>query len=239
MRSIFLFLSIIIFGVHVRGQISATAYRTLGQSDLSGRGLNLVEGGELYVPSALALDTRGGQTHIYISDVGNSRVLGWADAVAYQTGDPPGIVLGQPGSGYVNVMGIGNKGVNVPLGLAVDPATGNLYVADSSNSRILRFPSPFANPGNFTPDAVLGQASFATLGAGCLQQRSEQAPDDRLRPGLSNLWVADTGNNRVLRFAAAVLDGRSAPQADTVIGQKDLHLQRRQSGCERHLCHRP
>jgi uncharacterized protein (TIGR03437 family) len=167
----------------------------------------------------MILDARGGQTHIYISDVGNSRILGWADTAAYQIGDPPGVVLGQPGPNYVNVLGTGNSGLNTPFGLAVDPATGNLYVADSGDNRILRFPSPFANPGNYTPDAVLGQASFSSFAAG-VSSSALNKPEAVAFDSAGNLWVADTGNNRVVRFPAAVLDGRSAPQADTVIGQK-------------------
>ena len=36
-----------------------------------------------------------------------------------------------------------------------------------------------------------------------------------------NLWVADTGNNRVLRFSAATLDLPN-PEADLVVGQADF-----------------
>jgi sugar lactone lactonase YvrE len=36
-----------------------------------------------------------------------------------------------------------------------------------------------------------------------------------------NLWVADTGNNRVLRFNGAILDGLN-PEADVVVGQHDF-----------------
>jgi uncharacterized protein (TIGR03437 family) len=219
MRSLFLFICIVIFGARAGAQISSNAYRVLGQLNLSGRGLNLVQGVELYSPSAMVLDTRGGQTHIYISDVGNARVLGWVDTGVYQIGDPPGVVLGQPGPNYVNAMGIGNQGFTTPYGLAVDPATGNLYVADSSNNRILRFPSPFSNTTNYSPNAVLGQAGYTTFGTG-ISSSALNKPESIAFDSAGNLWVADTGNNRVLRFPAAVLDGRSAPQADTVIGQK-------------------
>ena len=202
-------------------QISTNAYRALGQPDLRQIGLNLVQGVELYSPDALATDTRSGVTHIYISDAGNSRILGWTDASSYHAGDPPAVVLGQPGLSYVNPLGIGTKGLNFPYGLAVDPGTGNLYVADLGNNRVLRFPAPFSNPGNYTPDAVIGQAGFNTNSAG-VSSTGLNKPQAVAFDSIGNLWVGDTGNNRVLRFPPAVLDGRSGPQADLVIGQRDF-----------------
>ena len=141
-------------------QLSASAYRVLGQPDLRQNGVNLVQGVELYQPSGIALDARGGQTHIYIADTRNSRVMAWADIASYQIGDAPGVVLGQPGPQYSSPLGIGVKGFNTPLGLAVDPLTGNLYVADFNNNRVVRFLSPFANPTRIEPDAVYGQPNF-------------------------------------------------------------------------------
>ena len=149
----------------VHAQLSASAYRVLGQPDLRQNGINLVQGVELHQPSGIALDARGGQTHIYISDTLNSRVLGWADVASYQIGDAPDVVLGQPGPQYSGLQGIGVKGFNGPLGLSVDPLTGNLYVVDVNNNRVLRFLSPFANLSRIEPDAVFGQPSFNTRAA--------------------------------------------------------------------------
>jgi len=42
-------------------------------------------------------------------------------------------------------------GLFAPTGLVVD-ASGNLYVADTGNSRVLRFPAPFANYKPGTPN---------------------------------------------------------------------------------------
>jgi hypothetical protein len=76
------------------GQISPTAYRTLGQGDLARNGLNRVQGTELFAPGGIAVDGRGGSTRLYISDTRNNRVLGWADIGGYQAGDPPVVILG-------------------------------------------------------------------------------------------------------------------------------------------------
>ena len=52
-------------------------------------------------------------------------------------------------------------GLASPTGLAVD-AQGNLYIVDSANNRVLRFPKPFQQSGVLLPDLVLGQAGFSS-----------------------------------------------------------------------------
>lgn len=203
-------------------QVSSSAYRVLGQVDLLGNGLNMVQGTELYAPSGIAVDARGGQTHLYISDRNNSRVLAWADAGSYQVGNPPALVLGQPGPQYSIPLGIGSEGFSSPMGMAVDPSTGNLYVADFGNNRVLRFPAPFTNPARVEPDAVYGQPNFTTLTAAAASASSLNQPRSVAFDSAGNLWVADSGNNRVLRFSAALLNSATPPAADTVIGQKDF-----------------
>ena len=205
----------------VTAQVSSSAYRVLGQTDLRHNGVNMVQGIELNNPGGIALDSRGGQIHLYISDTGNARVLAWQDVNSYQIGDAPTLVLGQPGPQYSIPQGIGVKGFTSPLGLAVDPTNGNLYVADIGNNRILRFPSPFANPNRIEPDAVYGQASFSTRTSGASSTSLNQ-PWAVAFDSAGNLWVADTGNHRVVRFGAAALNSPAPVAADMVVGQKDL-----------------
>ena len=113
-----------------QAQLSTSSYRALGQVDLRQNGLNRVQGVEMYTPSAIALDNRDGGLHLYVADTRNNRVLAWPDVNSYQTGDTPAIVLGQPSPLYSSPYGIGSSGFNSPLGMAVDPTNGNLYVAD-------------------------------------------------------------------------------------------------------------
>jgi len=216
------FLIVVAASGAMHAQLSASAYRVLGQPDLRQNGLNLVQGVELYQPSGIALDARGGQTHLYIADTRNSRVMAWADIASYQIGDPPGVVLGQPGPQYSSPLGIGVKGFNSPLGLAVDPLSGNLYVADFNNNRVVRFLSPFANPTRIEPDAVYGQPNFSNRTASTPSSTALNQPRAVTFDSAGNLWVADSGNHRVVRFSAAVLNGQTLPAADTVIGQKDF-----------------
>ena len=205
----------------VQAQLSSSAYRVLGQMDFHFNGLNMVQGVELNGPTGIALDSRNGQTHIYIADSGNSRVLAWADANAYQIGDAPALVLGQPGPQYSSPLGIGQKGFSGLTGIAVDPTTGNLYVADTGNNRILRFVSPFANLNSVEPDAVYGQAGFSTATAATTNNGLKQ-PEGVAFDAAGNLWIADTGNHRVVRYPASVLNSSTQPAADLVIGQKDF-----------------
>ena len=111
-------------GLPAWGQFSS-AYRALGQPDLRRNGVNMVQGLEMNGPAGVASDFRHGEVHLYISDARNHRVLAWRDARAFQTGDPPALILGQPSAQSSAPRGIGARGFNTPLGLAVDPANGN------------------------------------------------------------------------------------------------------------------
>jgi uncharacterized protein (TIGR03437 family) len=219
-----------LLGADLNAQLSTSAYRVLGQPDLHQQGINTVQATSLNGPGGVALDVRGGKVRLYIADTGNSRVLAWPDAHSYGIGDPPAVILGQPGPAYSNPQGIGNRGFGFnPLaglgaaGLAVDPTTGDLYVADSANNRVLRFRDPFAN-SKAQPDAVYGQPDFNTLTANSsgISASSMSKPFAVACDAAGNLWVADTGNNRLLRFGANSLNSTPPPPADTVIGQKDF-----------------
>jgi uncharacterized protein (TIGR03437 family) len=207
-------------GAHA--QVSSSAYRVLGQTDLHQNGLNLVQGVELNQPSGIAIDPRGGQTHLYISDSRNSRVLAWADTASYQIGDAPTLVLGQPGPQNTNALGIGTKGFNFPQGIVVNPVNGDLYVADFGNNRVVRFLAPFANTSRIEPDAVIGQPNFNNRTAGSPSPSTLNQPRTVAFDPAGNLWVVDAGNHRVLRFNASVLNGGVSPAADTVVGQRDF-----------------
>jgi uncharacterized protein (TIGR03437 family) len=203
-------------------QVSSSAYRVLGQTDLRQNGLNLVQGIELNQPNGIAIDARGGQTHLYIADTLNSRILAWADVASYQIGDAPALVLGQPGPQYTNPLGIGVKGLNSPVGFAVNPLNGDLYLADYGNNRVLRFLAPFSNSSRIEPDAVIGQPNFTNRTAGSPSASTLSQPRAVAFDAVGNLWVADAGNHRVLRFNTSALTGESSPAADFVLGQRDF-----------------
>ena len=198
-------------------QLSLSAYRALGQPNLQQNGINMVEGGTLQSPTGIALDS---SRHLYVADTANNRVLGWESGTNFQNGASASLVLGQPNMQQSIPEGIGSKGLAYPSSVAVDLNTGDVFVADTGNNRVVRFPSPFANPANFTPDAVYGQPNFTsrTANAGGISAQSMSAPASVACDSQGNLWVADTGNNRVLRFSVSVLNATN-PAADIVLGQ--------------------
>ena len=146
-----------------------------------GQSVNLIEGREFQFngtngDAGLAIDTSGDTPHLYVADTYNNRVLGFRDMRKVQAGTKADLVLGQSDftTGLLNFQGLNNSdtgnpdkttsfGLNSPSGLAVDSA-GNLYVADTGNSRVLRFPTPFDHQTTLPEaDLVLGQRNFTTL----------------------------------------------------------------------------
>ncbi len=204
-----------------QAQLSLSAYRALGQTDLYQNGVNMVSADTLASPEAVAVDSAG---HLYVTDTSNHRVLAWTSAAGFQNGQAAELVLGQPNPQQSNQHGIGPNGLSYPWGAAVDPITGDLYVADSGDNRVVRFPKPFANPTSVQPDAVYGQPDFATVApdSSGITQHTLYGPRGVAFDAQGNLWVADTGNNRLLRFPAASLN-KVNPAADLVLGQPDFH----------------
>ncbi len=213
---------------------TATAAKPLAYDS---SGPNWVEGRELNGPFGIALDTSVSPPIVYIADTGNNRVLGFRYATQLAAGAHADLILGQPDR-FTNLpqgpTGASlTTGLRAPSGLAVD-SSGNLYVADSGDNRILRYPKPFAQPAGYQfPDMIIGQTTFTgstgdTGGVTASTLLLTNGTTFFAHTGLAfdssgNLWVADAGNHRVLRFPASVLTaGTNAPAADTVIGQANL-----------------
>jgi uncharacterized protein (TIGR03437 family) len=200
----------------------------------SSTGPNVIEGRELQFPQGVAIDTSASPPIIYIADTGNNRVLGFQYNTQLTAGAVADLILGQPDR-YTNLAGgpgtALSTGLKIPTGLAVD-STGNLYVADTGNNRVLRYPKPFSQPAGYQfPDFILGQTSFSSTGnSGGVSPNTLSLYNGSFlgRTGLAfdssgNLWVSDTGANRVLRYPAAVLkSGPNDPAADVAVGQVDL-----------------
>lgn len=205
---------------------------------------NLVEGRELSAPQAVALDTSVSPPILYVSDYYNNRVLAWKNANGFTTGQKADLAIGQPDLFTTFPAGpramaaqasTYSTGLSRPSGLAVDKS-GNLYVADAGNNRVLRYPSPFTQPGQFpVPDLFIGQPNLA----GCSPNYPSGQPGAQgllLSDGANflvsnlafdsfgNLWVIDTGNYRILRFNATVLSGTGGGlSADLELGQLSLN----------------
>ncbi|MEO8232338.1 MAG: alpha/beta hydrolase-fold protein [Ignavibacteriota bacterium] len=110
--------------------------------------------------------------------------------------------------------------LNAPSGVAVDPTTGKLFVADRYNNRVLRWSSSDKLINGSPAEAVLGQIDFNTSTSGL----SASKFNDPLRvfiDSLGSLWVSDYLNNRVLRFDNASSKSNGS-NADVVLGQPNF-----------------
>src|SRR5262249_30088030 len=114
---------------------------------------------------------------------------------------------------------------------------GNLYVVDSGNNRILRFPRPYAQSDQL-PNLVIGQTSLGCNTCNLPNSGGISAKTISLvlfgSPLVAalvfdtqwNLWFTDSANNRVLRYPASALGetASNAPAADLVLGQLTIEI---------------
>ncbi|MGH8046562.1 MAG: NHL repeat-containing protein [Chthoniobacterales bacterium] len=145
-----------------------------------------------------------------------------AHAASFQNGQAADAVLGQPDfTTDTSVAGQPNRFSNAE-GVAWDPATGKVFVADAFNNRVLRFSSAAAAQVGAFPEAVFGQQNFsahaANQGGASPTASTLNFPFDLCVDGLGRLWVADLTNNRVLGFYLASYLTNDPP-ADIVLGQ--------------------
>jgi sugar lactone lactonase YvrE len=165
-------------------------------------------------PTGVALDPTGG---IYVDDSANNRVLHFPVSClsAHTNGCAADLVLGEPDF-TSHGGGAGQKLLATPWGVAVD-STGNVYVADSANNRVVHFPASClsAHTNGCAADFVLGQAGF-TGGGNVASQTRLSGPLGVLVDPRGNVYVADAGNNRVVRFPASCHASGCAP--DLVLG---------------------
>jgi|GEM_PF-3202688 len=158
------------------------------------------------------IDVSSDGTHIAVVCYAQNRVLIWNNWPA-GNGAPASAVVGQTDFSGVgaNAGGITGATLNTPIGVAI--RDGRLYVADTSNNRVLVF-SSIPSINGATADRVIGQVDFTSSAAATsavgLYSPFHVAVDS------NRLFVADTSNHRVLSYPSAYPDSGSA--ADIVVG---------------------
>ncbi len=217
------------------------ADRVLGQFDFLHNAPNLIDAKGLSAPGAVAIDTSVTPNRLYVADFNNSRVLGYKSVTAFVNGKAADLVIGQPDfiSGICDNGETSASSLCEPAGVAVDPS-GNLYIGDQGNDRVLEYNTPFAGCGGTFPcvggaaNRVFGQGGDFTS-AGCDSDTNANPTADDLcslhgvtTDASGNLYVADQGNNRVVEYDNPLAPGPGTPgtpgsagdtTADHVFGQ--------------------
>ena len=162
---------------------------------------------------------------------GNNRVLIYNAQLA--SGQSANVVLGQPNFGTFAV-GQTAATMNNPLA-TVEDRSGNLYVADDLNCRVVQFQPNFMTGMSAT--LALGQPNLTTatcptvIGPATLGNNNAIGSDQVVGlsfDGSGNLWVADTGSNRVLEykppFATQMVASVAIGQPDLISGNPNQNL---------------
>lgn len=148
--------------------------------------------GALAQPAAVASDG----TRLYVADPAFNRVLVW-NALPTANGQAADFALGQPDlvSGSANSGGVSLASLSGPQGVWTDGT--RLVVADTGNHRVLVWltpPTAAAAPASF----ALGQVSGTTAAANAPSAATGMSGPTAVFGAGSRLFVADTGNHRVL-----------------------------------------
>ena len=157
-------------------------------------------------PEFATMDSSG---DVWVTDYPVSRVMEFLAPVT--TGEAASVVVGQstftgtaPGTTATNL--------SLPAASTIDPH-GNLWVVDDGNNRALEFRPPFHT--GMAASVVIGQSNFVTNSAGTTATNLT-GPGEVSFDGFGNMWLTDTGNNRVLEFVPPFVTGMAA---SLVIGQ--------------------
>jgi hypothetical protein len=206
----------------VLGQLSFTVNTALGTTSCALATRN--QGRAMNQPHSVFVDD---DNDLYVSDTNNHRIIVWTNEIS-SSAQVAQVVLGQFSTGPVDLTIGGNcpnaalvtqKGLNAPTNVYV---SGNdVFVADTTNSRILRFVKPLTDS---KPAAnVIGQVNFTTNGGACANNRLNNPFGiwGDSTSGASNLYVADYSNHRVLRLGSAKF-GDTQPVFDSAVGQASL-----------------
>lgn len=193
-----------------------SAISVLGQTDFvsgsSGNSPNRFNN-----PEAVAVDPTTGK--VFVADSSNYRILRFSSSAALESASLPEAVIGQPDFSSTAQNQGGAAAANTldfVYQITVD-RNGRLWVADSSNNRVLCFVGASFLPNNPPANYVFGQPDFTTVTTGTSISKMMFPGGVAIGPD-DTLWVADSDNQRVLRFAS-ISSKSSGSDADGVLGQ--------------------
>jgi sugar lactone lactonase YvrE len=188
------------------------AEAVLGQADFSNQSYSSAQN-RMWWPDMITVDSSG---RLWVADSANNRVLRFDDASNKASGANADGVLGQPNFTSA-AYAASRNGMDGPSAVAV--AGDTVWVADKNNNRVLRFEHAASKPNGADADGVLGQPDFTSNAAAATPNGMNYVRG--ITVDGTRLWVADSSNNRVLRFENAASKGNGA-NADGVLGQPDF-----------------
>ena len=196
----------------------AAADGVLGQPDFV-TGTGGLSATKMAEPFGVFVDAGG---RLWVSEDVNNRAIRFDNAAAKPNGAAADGVLGQPNF-TTNTYSTTQNGTGNVRGVWGD-GRGRLYLVDEGNSRILVFNNAANLANGANADNVLGQADFTSGGALNPPTASSFAyPNSMFVDNASNqIWVADAGNNRVVRFAVSDVTFIVNMPASGVLGQVDF-----------------
>jgi DNA-binding beta-propeller fold protein YncE len=171
------------------------ADRVFGQSGSFDTGTSGTSNDGLTNPGGVYVDVPADA--FWVADSGNHRVLRWA--LTANSGDPASAVLGQTDFDS-NQTGTTETTMSFPEDITKDDNTGDLYIVDSGNNRVLSFSTTDGVENGEAASAVYGQASFGTADSGTTAETLMAPISVAYDSTRGSLWVADQSNNRVLYF---------------------------------------
>jgi DNA-binding beta-propeller fold protein YncE len=190
------------------------ALRVLGQSVFT-TGTAATTSAAMKQPLGLSYDASNGR--LFLADKGNHRVL-FYDVDILSNGQAAAYELGQ-GSFISKSTSATARGLSGARGSSVDSVNHRLFVADTANNRVLIYNTDVTDNGAAAVN-VLGQASFTTSASGHTSTTMDGPTAVLYDPTDELLYVADTGNNRVLVYDAEfITDGDAALR---VLGQTNF-----------------
>jgi DNA-binding beta-propeller fold protein YncE len=153
--------------------------QTLGVSGVAG-----TDNSHFNIPNGGNVDAVNG--HYFVADFSNHRVQ------IFDTASLAAVAT----IGVTGLSGSDNAHLNQPTDIGVDPGSGHLFVADNGNNRVQIFDAKsFAYVGTIGASGVIGTDNAHFNGP----------VSTRLNPVAHQLYVADSGNNRVQIFDAKSL----------------------------------
>ncbi|HZC22738.1 MAG TPA: NHL repeat-containing protein [Candidatus Binatia bacterium] len=157
-------------------------------------------------------NTPGPTKYVAVADSNNSRILLYS--VPVTSGQAANVVLGQ--ANFTSSTGATSAtGLYYPVKATAD-SSGNVWVADCDNNRVVEYQAPFTN--GMSASIVLGEPDMNTSTGGSTAT-TLSCPSGMAFDSKGNLWVSDYDNSRIVEFKTPFSSGMAASLA---LGQANL-----------------